>query len=433
MNLCHVRDAARGGDITATWSTPGRFLRPVRELLCARAGHAEPPLRGFLPGELWESPLWVSYPVRQHALPAIRTAPAAASFDRPTVAAFPAARRTPSVLARLLTASTRRSTAAPLVLRARPARTTRIWIAGVSYLLGDVRAREMPLFTYTPAPGRVPSARDRNGPRRGRRPWPLGGRLPRPRHDRAHPARTWPRHPLAVLLAQVGVLRAAACGGRPSDLPRERSARWTSGTGGVGRGGLLGIEPLPSAAVGAIADWLPLAPPQLRWPDLMSRPCNVLLDRDRSSATTAPAPAAGSERGRGHRPPATHRGHPGGRAVAQLARDDAARAHPDGTAEGIELAVTSCERLLVRPMPPLTITVLDWAREVGLQPDPLLVDVAAVTSSGRTADHERGPPHRPGRQDIPHSAPAWRHTSRPGTGNGRSTAARFSRRAPGRQ
>ena len=44
------------------------------------------------------------------------------------------------------------------------------------------------------------------------------------------------------------------------------------------------------------------------------------------------------------------------------------------TAEGIQLAVTSCERLLGSADAAATLTVLDWARETGLNPDPQLVE-----------------------------------------------------------
>jgi hypothetical protein len=383
VNLCHVRDAARGGEITANVIYAGADFSGRSGNYFAHALVTQNPehdFGGLLPVELWESPVWVRTPADSTALPAIQAAPPRGSFDRPTVAAFLAARDdAQSVLARLLSAVDQALDGGrSLVLWSPTSADNAHWIAAVSYLLGDARAREMSFFTYTRRPAQCRAHVIGTVPGAVTSPAALadGFRV----FDMT--ARTLPdvaTHPLAVLLAQVGVLRAAGLWRQAVTLAAgtERSLdEWYPVVSAAAA--LLGIEPLPSAAVGAIADWLP---PAAHRPTPLTAPhveavITVLLDRDRELS---------DDQLRRLLPVAKAAGAIGhlqrievivvDRAVTQLARGRP----PSGptslaTAEGIQLAVTSCERLLGSADAAATMTVLDWAREVGLQPDPLLVE-----------------------------------------------------------
>ena len=133
------------------------------------------------------------------------------------------------------------------------------WIAAVSYLLGDARAREMSFYTYTRRPaqcrahviGTVPGAVTSAAALAD------GFRV----FDMT--ARTLPdvtSHPLAELLAQVGVLRAAGLWRQAATLAAGTERTFDDWYPVVlAAAALLGVEPLPSGAVGAIADWLPEA------------------------------------------------------------------------------------------------------------------------------------------------------------------------------
>ena len=94
VNLCHVRDAARGGDITANVVYAGADFSGRSGNYFAHALVTENPehdFGGLLPVELWESSVWARTPADSTALPAIQAALPRGSFDRPTVAAFLAA------------------------------------------------------------------------------------------------------------------------------------------------------------------------------------------------------------------------------------------------------------------------------------------------------------------------------------------------------
>jgi GTPase-associated protein 1, N-terminal domain type 2/GTPase-associated protein 1, middle domain/GTPase-associated protein 1, C-terminal domain len=386
VNLCHIRDAARGGDITANVVYAGADFSGRSGNYFAHALVTENPERdfgGLLPVELWESSVWVRTPADSTALPALQATPPRGSFDRPTVAAFLATQDDAQpVLARLLSAVDQALDGGrSLVLWSPTSADNAHWIAAVSYLLGDARAREMSFFTYTRRPaqcrahviGTVPGAvTSAVALADGFRVFDMAARtLP-----------DVPTHPLAALLAQVGVLRAAGLWRQATTLAggTERSLDdWHPVVSAAAA--LLGIEPLPSAAVGVIADWLAQAahrPAPLTAPHVEAV-LTVLLDRDRELSDDQLRPLL---------PLAKAAGAVGhlqrievilvDRAVAQLARGRPPPGPtPVATAEGIQLAVTNCERLLGSADAAAAMTVLDWARETGLRPDPPLVEQCA--------------------------------------------------------
>jgi hypothetical protein len=129
VNLCHVHDAARGGDITARVVYAGTDFSGRSGNYFAHALVTENSQRdfgGLLPVELWESPLWSRTPADGTVLPTIPAAPPRGSFDRPAVAAFLGAQDDAQpVVARLLSPTRPSAAAVPWSCGARPARTTR--------------------------------------------------------------------------------------------------------------------------------------------------------------------------------------------------------------------------------------------------------------------------------------------------------------------
>ena len=383
VNLCHVHDEARGGDITARVVYAGADFSGRSGNYFAHALVTENPehdFGGLLPVELWESPVWSRTPANSTTLPTIREAPPRGSFDRPTVATFLAAQDdAQTILARLLSAVDQALDGGrALVLWSSTSTDNAHWIAAVSYLLGDARAREMSFFTYTRRPAQCRAHVIGTVPGAVTSPAALadGFRV----FDMT--ARTMPEvttHPLAVLLAQVGVLHAAGLWRQAATLAAgtERSLdEWYPIVSAAAA--LLGVEPLPSGAVGAIAGWLPEA---ARRRASLSAPhveavLTVLLDRDGELDDDELRPLV---------PVAKAAGAIGqlqrievilvNRAVSQLARGrPPSDPTPVATAEAIQIAVTNCERLLSSADAAATLTVLDWAQETGLHPDPLLVE-----------------------------------------------------------
>ena len=382
VNLCHVHDAARGGDITACVVYAGADFSGRSGNYFAHALVTENPehdFGGLLPAELWESPVWARTPADSTALPTIQAAPPRGSFDRPTVAAFLAAQDdAQTTLARLLSAVDQALDGGrSLVLWSSTSTDNAHWIAAVSYLLGDARAREMSFFTYTRRPAQCRAHVIGTVPGAVTSPAALadGFRV----FDMT--ARTMPdvtTHPLAVLLAQVGVLHAAGLWRQAAKLAAgtERSLdEWYPVVSAAAA--LLGVEPLPSGAVGAIAGWLPEAARQapLTAPHVEAV-LTVLLDRDTELSDDQLRPLV---------PVAKAAGAIGqlqrievilvNRAISQLARGrPPSGPTPVATAEAIQIAVTNCEQLLGSADAAATLTTLDWARETGLQLDPLLVE-----------------------------------------------------------
>jgi hypothetical protein len=383
VNLCHVHDAARGGDITACVVYAGADFSGRSGNYFAHALVTEDPARdfgGLLPVELWESPVWARTPADGTVLPAIQAAPPRGSFDRPTVAAFLAAQDdAQTILARLLSAVDQALDGGrALVLWSSTSTDNAHWIAAVSYLLGEARAREISFFTYTRRPAQCRAHVIGTVPGAVTSPAALadGFRV----FDMT--ARTMPdvmTHPAAVLLAQVGVLHAAGLWRQAATLATgtERSLdEWYPIVSAAAA--LLGVEPLPPGTVGAIADWLPEAahrPAPLIAPHVETV-LMVLLDRDGELSDDQlrpllPVAKAAGAIGQLQRIEVTLVN----RAASQLARGrPPSGPTPVATTEGIQVAVTNCERLLGSADAAAALTVLDWARETGLHPDPQLVE-----------------------------------------------------------
>jgi len=383
VNLCHVRDATRGAAIAANVIYAGADFSGRTGNYFAHALVAEDPERdfgGLLPVELWESPLWAHAPADSTALPTIEGAPPRGSFDRPTVAAFLGTQDdAQSVLARLLTAVDKALEGGrPLILWSATSADNARWIAAISYLLKGTRAREMSFFTYTRRPaqcrahviGTVPGAVT------------TAAALTDSFHVFDMTSRTMPgvkTHPLANLLAQVGVLHAAGLWRQAATLAAgtERSFdEWYPIASAAAV--LLGVDPLPLAAVEAIASWLPGA--ALRSTPLpaahIGTVLTVLLDRyeelsDDQLRPLLPTAKAAGVIGQLQRIEAVLLN----RAITQLNQGRPPQGPtPLTIAENIQLALTNCERLLRSADAAAILTVLEWARETRLTPDPQLVE-----------------------------------------------------------
>ena len=383
VNLCHVRDAVSDSAITANVVYAGADFSGRAGNYFVHALVTEDPERdfgGLLPVELWESPTWARTVADSTFLPTIQGAPPRGSVDRPTVAAFLNSQEdTQVVLARLLSAVDRALDGGrSLVLWSSTSTDNARWIAAVSYLLEDARAREMSFFTYTRRPAQCRAHVIGTVPGAVTSPAALADSF----YVFDMTSRTMPdmkTHPLADLLAQVGVLHAAGLWRQAATLAAgtERSFDdWYAIAGAAAA--LLGIEPLPSAAVDAIAGWLPeaaLRPAPLTAPHIETV-LTVLLDRrgelseDQLRALLPAAKTAGAI-GQVQRIEAVLLD----RAITQLEQGRPPHGPtPLATAEGTQLAVARCERLLGSADAAAILTVLDWARETGLNPDPQLVE-----------------------------------------------------------
>ena len=383
VNMCHVRDAARGGTIIANVIYAGTDFSGRAGNYFAHALVAEDPgrdLAGLLPVEMWESPVWSHTVADSTVLPVIHGALPRGSFDRPTVAAFLAAQdNAPTVLARLLSAVDKALDGGrSLILWSPTSADNAKWIAAVSYLLEGPRAREMSFFTYTRRPaqcrahviGTVPGAvTSLAALAESFRVFDMtSGTLP-----------DVPTHPLAELLTQVGVVRAAGLWRQAATLAAgtERSFdEWYPIASAAAV--LLGVELLPSAAVDAIAGWLPgaaLRSPPLSAPHIVTV-LTVLLDRhaelsDDQLQSLLPTAQAARTIGQLQRIEVVLVN----RAIAQLEHGRPPHdATPIGTTEASQLAIASCERLLGSADAAATLTVLDWARQSHLRLDPLLLE-----------------------------------------------------------
>jgi hypothetical protein len=393
VNLCHVRDAARGGDITANVVYAGTDFSGRTGNYFAHALVTEDPGLDFgdlLPVELWESPVWARAEADDTTLPPIREAMPRGSFDRPTVAAFLSTQEHAQIiLARLLSVVDKAIDGGrSLVLWCPTSADNARWIAAVSYLLEDARAREMSFFTYTRRPaqcrahviGTVPGAVTSPAALAdGFRVFDMiSGTLPDVN-----------THPLADLLAQVGVLRAAGLWRQAATLGAgtERSFDdWYPVASAAAV--LLGVEELPTDAIHAIADWLPraaLRPVPLPAPHVETV-LTVLLDRydelsDDQLRPLLPTAKAAGALGQLQRIEVILVN----RALPQLERGRPALGPtPVATAEGTQLAVLACERLLESAGADSILNLLDWARETGLNPDPRLVERRACDVVGPT-------------------------------------------------
>lgn len=382
VNLCHVRDAARGAAIIANVVYAGTDFSGRAGNYFAHVLVAEDPdrdLGGLLPAEMWESPVWSRKAANSTVLPTIQGPPPRGSFDRPTVAAFLAAQDGASaVLARLLSAVDKGLDGGrSLILLSSTSADNAQWIAAVSYLLEDARAREMSFFTYTRRPAQCRAHVI------GTVPGTVTSLPALAESFRVFnmTSRTMPDvtiHPLADLLTQVGVLRAAGLWRQAATLAvgTERSFdEWYPIASAAAV--LLGV-PLPSAAVDAIVGWLPGAAfrsPPLPAPHIETV-LTVLLDRYgelsedqlRSLLPTAQTARAIGQLQRIEVILVN-------RAIAQLERGRTPRgAAPIVTTEASQLATANCERLLGPANVPAALTVLDWARQSRLRLDPRLLE-----------------------------------------------------------
>jgi hypothetical protein len=386
VNLCHVRDAKRGGAITANVVYAGTDFSGRTGNYFAHALFTEDPeldFGGLLPVELWESPVWSRTVTDDTTLPTIREAPPRGSFDRPTVAAFLHTQdNVQIILARLLSAVDKAIDGGrSLVLWSPTSADNAKWIAAVSYLLEGARAREMSFFTYTRHPAQC----------RAHVIGTVSGAVTSPATladgfrvfdmtSRALPdVKT---HPLADLLARVGVLRAAGLWRQAAALGAgtERSFdEWYPLASAAAV--LLGVEVLPSDAINAIVGWLPGAARRsapLTAPHIETV-LTVLLDRYDELSNDQLRPLL---------PLAKRAGAIGqlqrievillNRAIPQLEHGRPPHGPtPVATVEGTQLAVSICERLLGSADATTILTVLDWARETGLNPDPQLIEPRA--------------------------------------------------------
>jgi hypothetical protein len=161
----------------------------------------------LLPVDLWEAPLWRTAPVEVQELPPLPSSPPPGKLDRAGVQAF-LRHADPLVLPALLTAVDRAMGGDRPVLLAGPdCETNASWIAAVSYLIGDELARRLSFTTYSHRPAYaghhiigVLSGSDT---------------VPADQTFHVYDAATGrlpdvPVHPLAELLARVGIMRVGS-------------------------------------------------------------------------------------------------------------------------------------------------------------------------------------------------------------------------------
>jgi GTPase-associated protein 1, N-terminal domain type 2/GTPase-associated protein 1, C-terminal domain/GTPase-associated protein 1, middle domain len=387
VNLCHAADAARGSTITANVVYAGADFSGRAGNYFAHALVTDDPDRdfgGLLPVELWESPVWARAEADSTTLPTIAAALPRGSFDRPTVAAFLGARADAGiVLARLLSAvDVVMREGRSLILWTSTSTENAYWIAAVSYLMQAERAREMSFYTYTRRPAQCRAHVIGTVPGTVTSAAALADSF-RVFDLTAHTMPDMDVHPLAELLAQVGVLRAAGLWRQAATLAegRERTLdEWYPVASAAAA--LLGIEPLPSGAVAAMAGWLgqvptrsvPLAAPHIEnvLTVLIDRPDELADDQLRPLLSAAKAAGAVGQQQRLELMLVN-------RAMTQLelGRPPEAPTRLE-TVEGIRLAVAGCEGLLGPANAPAVMTVLDWARQAALGLDSRLVERCGV-------------------------------------------------------
>jgi GTPase-associated protein 1, N-terminal domain type 2/GTPase-associated protein 1, middle domain len=207
----------------------------------------------LLPAELWDAPLWRTTPVDERELPLLPGPPPPGPVDRAGVQAFLQS-ADPRVLPVLLTAVGRSMAGDRSVLLAGPdCATNAVWIAAVSYLLGEALARRMSFTTYSHRPAY--SQHHLVGVLAGSETIPADqsfhvydastGRLP-----------DLPVHPLAALLARAGVLRADALWRQALALASGTAADFPSWHPAVSAAAALTGEPLDRGDVTAALSWL---------------------------------------------------------------------------------------------------------------------------------------------------------------------------------
>lgn len=383
VNLCHVKDAERGSTITANVVYAGADFSGRTGNYFAHALVTDDPNSDFgdlLPVELWESPVWAHTEADGTTLPTIAAAPPRGAFDRPSVAAFLSTRADAGiVLARLLSAiDTVMREGRSLILWTSTSTENAYWIAAVSYLMQAERAREMSFYTYTRRPAQCRAHVIGTVPGTVSSAAALADSF-RVFDLTAHTMPDIDVHPLAELLVQVGVLRAAGVWRQAGSLAEgtERTLDdWYPVASAAA--GLLGIEPIQPGSVAAMAGWLgkvpsrwvPLAGPHIETvlTVLLDRPDELADDQLRPLLSAARAAGAVGQLQRLELMLVS-------RAMAQLERGRPPLAPTRlETVEGIRLAVAGCQELLGPANAPAVMTVLDWAREAALGLDQRLVE-----------------------------------------------------------
>ena len=383
VNLCYVPDAARGGAITANVVYAGTDFSGRTGNYFAHALVTENPQRDFgdlLPVELWESPVWARTTVDDTTLTTIREIPSRGSLDRPIVASFLRTQdNARTILAQLLSAVDKAMNGGrSLVLWSSTSTDNALWIAAVSYLLGDARAREMSFFTYARRPDQCRANVIGTVPGTVTSPAALtdGFRV----FDMT--SRIMPDvkiHPLADLLVQVGVLHAAGLWRQTVTLGSGTERSFDDWYPVASAAAVLrGVEPLPFDAIAAIASWLPEA--ALRPVPLPAAHIETVLralrdrveelsdDQLRRLLPAAQASGATDQLQRleiilvNRAIPLLERGRPPHGPT------------PVATVEGVQLAASACERILDSATAATILTVLEWARETRLTPDEQLVE-----------------------------------------------------------
>ena len=210
-----------------------------------------------LPAELWEASFWQTAPVAVTELPWLPGPPPAGPLNRVGVQAFLAG-QDPAILPRLLSAAGQAIGGDQPVLLAGPdAAANASWIAAVSYLLGERLARQLTFTTYSHRPAY--SRHHLVGVVPGDEPLPEGFHVCDTRDGAASRGTV---HPLAALLARVGVVQADA-------LWRQAATLWAQPLRSESAEGLDGWHPVVAAAallrgdrldprhdLGAVVDWL---------------------------------------------------------------------------------------------------------------------------------------------------------------------------------
>ena len=215
-----------------------------------------------LPAELWDAPLWRTAPAAETELPELPGPPPAGPLNRVGVQAFLAG-QDPAILPRLLSAAGQAIDGNQPVLLAGPdAAANASWIAAVSYLLGERLARRMTFTTYSHRPAY--SRHHLIGVVPGNEPLPEGFHVcdTRGGDAAASAVGSGAAHPLAALLARIGVVQADALWQQAATLWRQpvRSGP-TEGLDGwhpvVAAAALLRGDRLdPRQDIGAVVDWL---------------------------------------------------------------------------------------------------------------------------------------------------------------------------------
>jgi hypothetical protein len=152
----HAASAATGAVITAQVVFAGTDYSGRPGNYFAHALVTATPEADFgpvLPAELWRADLWQREPGRVAELPELRGPPRAGPIDPAGVQAFLDAQGLASLLAELLTAVSQAMAGAPPVLLAcRDATECAWWIAALCYLLGERLGRQLTFTTYSHRP-----------------------------------------------------------------------------------------------------------------------------------------------------------------------------------------------------------------------------------------------------------------------------------------